>query len=253
MKREAASASNSRSFISLRLESIIRVRSRGCCVSGSKISIFCLPPSSCGACCLASTLTWVVAAISSKTPASTQGSAERNTMQERRAGTLSPSLWGSCIEESFAMRVDSCQGEKDCLCGRNFSFGPCRAVAEKLLLPDRHGALERVNAEAAGIERGGAMRRADRDEYRGFADFEPPKPVNHRETTDGEFFAHLCTDLAHFGDGHCLVGFVLQVERCPIAGVVAHDAFKHDDCSIGRRLEFRSDLGRLNWLPDQSA
>src|SRR5260221_1562722 len=120
------------------------------------------------------------------------------------------------------MRVDSWRCEKDCLCGKNFSFGPCRAVAEELLLPDRHSALEGVDSEAAGVERGRAMRRADDDEDGDLADFEPPEAVNHRETPDGKFLAHPVTDFAHFGDSHRLVCVVLQVESCPVAGVVAN-------------------------------
>src|SRR3984893_7048879 len=211
------------------------------------------PRWSCSARCRASTRTGVVAAINNKAAANTHGKVRRRTAWMHRFGTLTLSLWGGGIEESFARRIDSCACEKDCLRGRNFSFSPCRAVAEKLLLPDRHSALECIDAEAAGVERCGAMRGADGDEHRALRDFESPQPVNHRESPNREFFAHLIADFAHFGNGHCLIRLIFQVESSPIAGVVAHDAFKYNDRSVRRRFEPCDDLRRLNRLSDQRA
>src|ERR1700726_3257727 len=125
------------------------------------------------------------------------GAGGRATSGGCRIGTLALALWGGGIEESLATTIDSCRGEKDCLCGRNFSLGPCRAVSEKLLLPDRHSALERIDAEPAGVERGGAMGRGDCDEHGSLTDLEPPEAVNHGETLDREFFAHLPADFSH--------------------------------------------------------
>ena len=70
------------------------------------------------------------------------------------------------------------------ICAWNFrrewlSIGPNRAIFEVLLLPDGHGAFERVDKPAAGIKGGGAMSGGDRDQHAGLADLEPPQPVDN--------------------------------------------------------------------------
>src|ERR1700680_1044703 len=95
------------------------------------------------------------------------------------------------LTEFSAHKIDSFQDEKDCLCGRDFSFGPNSAVAEEFLLPDGDAALERIDAEAAGFECGRAVRRTHRNQDRSLADLQPAEPVDHRETPDREFFTHL--------------------------------------------------------------
>src|ERR1019366_6715567 len=144
--------------------------------------------------------------------------------------------------KSSAHKIDSFGSEKDCLCGRDFPFGPDGAVAEEFLLPNRDAAFERIDAEAAGVECGGAMRGADRNQHRGLTDFKPAKPVNHRETPDREFLAHLGADFPHFGQGHRLVGFVLQIQRGTVAGMVAYDAFEHHHGAIGGRFKLHDNL-----------
>src|SRR5579872_4399088 len=153
----------------------------------------------------------------------------------------------------MAIRIDSCRDEKDCLCGRNFSFCPRGAVSEKFLFPDRHSTLKGIDAEAAGVEGGGAMRRADHDEYRGLADFEPSKTMNHGETPDRKFFAHLLADFAHFSEGHGLVRLVFQIQSCPVTRVVANNSFKHDDSAIGRCLQLLKNLRGIDPVSDQRA
>ena len=57
--------------------------------------------------------------------------------------------------------------------GFDFSFGPNSAVTEESLLPDRDGALERIDAEVAGFECSRAMRGTHGNQDRSFAYFQP--------------------------------------------------------------------------------
>src|SRR3989442_647689 len=61
---------------------------------------------------------------------------------------------------------------------------PDLAVLEVFLLPDGHGALERVDRVAARLERIGAVRGRDRDQHRRLADLEAADPVQHRDASD---------------------------------------------------------------------
>ena len=58
--------------------------------------------------------------------------------------------------------------------------GPNGAAGEEFFFPDGDGALQSVDGVTAGIERGGAVRRADGDEDAGVADFQPTEAVDDR-------------------------------------------------------------------------
>src|SRR6266536_1908033 len=58
---------------------------------------------------------------------------------------------------------------------------PDLAVLEVLLLPDRDGALERIDRVAARLERVAAVRGGDGDEHARLADLEPADAVEHRD------------------------------------------------------------------------
>src|SRR6202012_3401248 len=95
------------------------------------------------------------------------------------------------------------------------------------------GALERVDCEAACVESGGAMRRADRDEDAGLADFETAETMRDSDAINGEFSVKVGGDIAQLGERHRFVGFVFEVERAPAMGIVTDATVEGDDGAIG--------------------
>src|ERR1700676_5105068 len=82
------------------------------------------------------------------------------------------------------------------ICPRNFrrkrfSIRPNGAILEVLLLPNRDGALERIDKPSAGVKGRCAMRRGDRDQHAGLANFEPPQPVDDRNIANLELLEDL--------------------------------------------------------------
>lgn len=135
--------------------------------------------------------------------------------------------------------------------GREFAVGPDGAVFEVLLLPDGNGALEGVNGEAAGVESGGAMGRADGDEDAGFADFEAAETMNDGHAVDAIFFVELGADFAHFGEGHGFVGFVIEIERGAVVGLVADETIEGDDGAVRGRAHVAAEGGEIDGLAHQ--
>ena len=89
-------------------------------------------------------------------------------------------------------RVRGCLGRE--ICAGNFgrkglTVGPDRAIFEVLFLPDGHGAFERVDQPAAGVESGGAMGRGDHDQHAGLADLEAAKAVHEGDIANLELLA----------------------------------------------------------------
>src|SRR5207302_8330939 len=70
--------------------------------------------------------------------------------------------------------------------GRKFSLGPDSAIGEILFLPNGDRVLERIDGEAAGIEGGAAVWRADGDQDAGFADLQAPQPMQHGDAMNGK-------------------------------------------------------------------
>jgi hypothetical protein len=132
-----------------------------------------------------------------------------------------------------------------------FAVGPNGTVLEILFFPNRHGTLEGVDGEAASVECGGAVRGADGDEYRGFFDFEPAKPMGNRDAVDGEFFVECRGDFSDFGDSHGFVGLVVEVEGAAAVGVVADAAVESDDSAVGGGAHMVDQRGDIDWLADE--
>src|SRR6202035_1062167 len=65
-----------------------------------------------------------------------------------------------------------------------------------------------------------------------FAYFEAAQAVNDGEAMNSEFFADVRGDFLNLGDGHGLVGLVLQVTSAAIVGMVAHKSIKNDDGAV---------------------
>ena len=110
--------------------------------------------------------------------------------------------------------------------GRQLAIGPYRAVFKVLLLPDRDGALQGVDGETAGVKGGGTMRSADGDEDAGFADLQAAQSVRDGDAIDCESFVDGDGDLADFGYGHGLVGFVIEIEGAAAVGLIADATVK---------------------------
>lgn len=130
--------------------------------------------------------------------------------------------------------------------GREFAIGPDGAIFEILFFPDGHGALESVNGEAAGVEGGGTVRRADGDEDGGFADFQTAKAMDDGDAMDGEFFVQLRANLAHFRESHRFVGFVLEVKSRAIAGLVADETVEGDGRAVFGSANVARERGHVN-------
>ena len=136
-------------------------------------------------------------------------------------------------------------------CGWQFPVRPDRAVCEILLFPDGHGALEGVDSEAAGIEGGGAVRRADGNENAGFADFEAAQPVGDGDAVNAVFLVELCADFAHFGQGHGFVGFVVEVESRAIVRLIADETVEGNDRAILGSAHLPGQRGHIDGLAHQ--
>src|SRR5882762_6869300 len=135
--------------------------------------------------------------------------------------------------------------------GGEYTVGPDCAVLEVLLLPNGHDALEGVDGEAASVKGGGAVRRADGNEYAGFTDLEAPEPVDHGDAMDAIFFVKLGADFAHLGEGHGFVGFVVQVESRTIVGLIADETVEGGDGAIFGRAHVADERGHVDGLAHQ--
>src|SRR6266568_2654584 len=92
------------------------------------------------------------------------------------------------------MRFGAASGPR--ICAWNFRWeglavGPDGAVFEVLLLPDGHGALEGVDEPSTGLKRGRSMRRSNRDQHAGLANFKTPQPVDDRNVANLELLQSL--------------------------------------------------------------
>src|SRR5213594_5238945 len=109
---------------------------------------------------------------------------------------------------------------------------PDLAVLEVLLLPDRDGALERVDRVPARLERVAPMRGGDGDEHARLADLEPADAMEHRHPLHpGPAPADALADLAHLRLGHRGVRLVLEELHGPPPRLVPHDAGEDDDAT----------------------
>ena len=138
-------------------------------------------------------------------------------------------------------------------CGREFAIGPDGAVLEILLFPNRDGALKGVNGEAAGVKGGGAMRGAGGDEDAGFADFETAEAMDNGDAVNGEFFVQFGRNFSHFGEGHGLVSFVVEVERGAIVGLIADKSVEGNDGTVFGGADVADEGGHVDGLANQLA
>jgi hypothetical protein len=137
--------------------------------------------------------------------------------------------------------------------GRQFAVGPDSAVFEVLFFPNGDSALQGVNGEAAGIKSGGAVRSADGDEDAGFAHFEAAETMDDGYAVNFVFFVELGGDLAHFGEGHGFVGFVVKIKSGAIVGLIADEAVEGDDGAVFGRADVVDECGDIDRVAHELA
>src|SRR5262247_1683404 len=112
---------------------------------------------------------------------------------------------------------------------------PDLAVLEVLLLPDRDGALERIDRISARVERVAAVGGGDGDEHARLADLEPADAVEHRDPLHaGPAPSQARADLARLHLGHRGVRLVFEERRGPTAGLVPDHSREDDDAARSR-------------------
>ena len=124
---------------------------------------------------------------------------------------------------------------------------PVGSARPVLLLPDRHGLLQRVDAEPRRLERLGAVRRRDDDEHRRFRQLELADAVQQRDALDvGPARPGRVDDLGHRASGRLLVRLVGHRPHAVASfGVVADDAREaHDGARRRGRRPRERGLGR---------
>ena len=123
---------------------------------------------------------------------------------------------------------------------------PRRAVGVQLLLPDRHLRLERVDREAAGGERLGAVRRRDRHRDARLADLERAEAMDEPHQGHGKAPVRLGGDLLHQRQCHLLEGLVLEAQDRAAAVLVAHHAHEQAESAVHRRRRLqRCEVDRI--------
>ncbi len=70
---------------------------------------------------------------------------------------------------------------------------------------------------------------------------------------NGEFFVELGGDFSHFGEGHGFVGFVVEIERGAIVGLIADEAVEGDDGAIFGSADVADEGGHVDGVTDQLA
>ncbi len=76
------------------------------------------------------------------------------------------------------------------------------------------------------------MWRANGNKYASFADFEAPEPVDHGNAMNTVFLMNLKADFAHFGEGHGLIGLVIEIESRAVVGLITHEAVEGDNGAV---------------------
>ncbi len=79
------------------------------------------------------------------------------------------------------------------------------------------------------------MRGTDGNKDARLANFQPSEAVHHGDAVNGKFLVNLRANLAHFGQRHGLVGFILKVFRGPAMRFVADETIERDDRAIPLR------------------
>ena len=95
------------------------------------------------------------------------------------------------------------------------------------------------------------MRRGHRNQHAGLADDQASQAVDQRHLVGVKLPVHGLRDFAQLSQRHRLVRLIVQVQGLPPFGVVSHDAFKAQDCSLRWRLELFHNLGDPDGFANQ--
>ncbi len=76
------------------------------------------------------------------------------------------------------------------------------------------------------------MWRTDGNKHAGLADFKAAEAMDDGNTVDSEFFVEKLADLAHFLQGHRVVGFVFEVTGLAAVRFIADEAIEGNDGAI---------------------
>jgi len=96
------------------------------------------------------------------------------------------------------------------------------------------------------------MSGADRKEHAGFADFQAAQAVDHGQTMNGEFPVDHMADFAHLGEGHRLIGLVLEVQGTAPVRFRAHKAIEGNDGAVGIGADTAREFVGVDGLSNQS-
>jgi hypothetical protein len=96
------------------------------------------------------------------------------------------------------------------------------------------------------------MRCADGDEDACFADVEAAEAMDDGDAMDWKLGVHLGGDFADLGEGHGLVGFVVEVERGATVRLVANAAVEGDDGAVFAGAHVADKRCRVNGLGDET-
>src|SRR5258708_7090326 len=102
------------------------------------------------------------------------------------------------------------------------------------LLPDRHDFLETVDGVVTSLEGGAAMAAGDRNDDASLTDGHDADAVYDRDAFERPALSRRRADLAHLGERHLRIGFVLEAGHAAAVVVVARGPDEgHDGAGRG--------------------
>ena len=87
---------------------------------------------------------------------------------------------------------------------------------------------------------------ADGNENAGFANFEPAETVNDSDAMDGEFLVEQLANLSHLGEGHRLVGFVVEIKGATAMRFVTDKPVESHDGTVLGSADVTNDRGHVD-------
>src|ERR1039458_5386650 len=129
---------------------------------------------------------------------------------------------------------------------KRLAVGPHRPLGKRLLLPDRHRLLQRVDQPPARLERRSPVRGRHHDQHARLAHHQAAQPMNRRHIPHPKSLHRLRAQPLHLLQPHLAVRLVVQIQRLPPARIVAHNAVEHAHCAVAARLHRRDNRLRRN-------
>src|SRR5277367_1854814 len=129
---------------------------------------------------------------------------------------------------------------------RGLAADPYFAAFEMFFFPDGDDFFQAIDCEAARLERFRAMGRGDRNRHRSLAYFDDADAMRDCDARDFPSPARLDGELAHLGQRHRLVGFVLEANDDAARVVAASGAGERDDRTGSRVGDFALERGDVD-------